>query len=178
MNKNHYILTGAIGAGKTTVLKALNKLGYLTIPEPAREIIAEQREIDGEGVYDRDPKLFYYLMLSRAIFQYQQSLNASTPIIFDRGIADNIAYGKLFNLDTLAAENAAKLYRYHTKVFFLPAWEAIYTTDNDRQLSFEEAKHFGEQLKQIYLELDYDLIEVPCIKPHLRADFITNVLRG
>ena len=90
INRQYFILTGAMGSGKSTLLKALHNLGYQTIGEPAREIIAEQREIDGEGLYDRDPRLFYYRMLSRAISQYKQNNGSSYPIIWDRGITDNM----------------------------------------------------------------------------------------
>jgi predicted ATPase len=37
-----YILTGGPGAGKTTLLGALASLGYTTVEESARSIIAER----------------------------------------------------------------------------------------------------------------------------------------
>jgi len=45
VNQHYYVLTGAMGAGKSTLLKQLRDLGYATIDEPAREIIAQQREL-------------------------------------------------------------------------------------------------------------------------------------
>ena len=46
---NYFILTGAMGAGKSTILKKLRKLGLPCIDEPARQILAEQRAISGLG---------------------------------------------------------------------------------------------------------------------------------
>ena len=67
LNNNCVILTGAPGSGKSTTIKKLRELGCLCINEPAREIIAEQRSIDGQGLSEKEPKLFIELMLSRAI---------------------------------------------------------------------------------------------------------------
>lgn len=166
---NLYILTGAIGAGKTSVLNELKRQGVITVPEPAREIIAEQRSIQGEGLYDQNPALFYQLMLSRSIYQHKQYTNTQTPVIFDRGIADNIVYADLFGLDHTAALNAAKLYRYQPTVFFLPAWEEIYVNDEDRQLSFLDAKKFGDALYKAYESLGYTLIKIEPDTPIKRA---------
>ncbi len=62
-----FFLTGAPGSGKTPVIRELIALGFTLIAEPAREVIAEQPAIDGNGVYDRDPGLFLELMLECAI---------------------------------------------------------------------------------------------------------------
>jgi predicted ATPase len=44
-NNNFFILTGAMGAGKSTVLKELRKLKLTCVDEPARQLLAEQRDI-------------------------------------------------------------------------------------------------------------------------------------
>lgn len=93
------IITGAMGSGKSTVLKLLKAEGFIVVEEPAREILAEQRSIGDEGVPEKNPKLFVQLLLSRAIYQYKQMQEAYDTVIFDRGIPDNIAYAQLFKLD-------------------------------------------------------------------------------
>lgn len=167
-----YILTGAMGAGKSTVLAELEKQGINVVPEPARQILKEQRAIGGSGVYDKDAKLFCELMLSRAIGLYHHYLDADKPVVFDRGIADNIAYLELFGFDCQHASNAAKQFRYNTKVLVLPGWEAIYQTDDERTMSFEQAKAFGDQVSALYEALGYDIIEVPQCSPKARSEFI------
>lgn len=173
----YFILTGAMGAGKSTILEQLTKFGIATINEPAREIIAEQRAIDGDGIYDRDPRLFYNLMLSRAIFQWKLHKETSAPIIWDRGIADNIVYAKLFSENPAAAENASKVFRYNQDVFFLNAWEEIYKNDEERKMSFLDAKSFGDQVKDTYIALGYNIIEVPFDDAQARVQYIVDRLK-
>ncbi|HFE7691366.1 TPA: AAA family ATPase, partial [Legionella pneumophila] len=68
-----YILTGAPGSGKTSMLAELAKRGFPVIDEPARRVLAQQRLIDGEGVYDKNPFLFKELMLSRMLYDYENA---------------------------------------------------------------------------------------------------------
>ena len=171
MTKN-IIITGAMGSGKSTVLKLLKAEGLTVVEEPAREILAEQRSIGDEGVPERNPKLFTQLLLSRAIYQYKQMQYGHATVIFDRGIPDNIAYAQLFKLDYLPVHNAARLYPYDSNVFIFPAWEKIYITDDERTMSFAAAKSFGDNVRKIYKENGYTLIEVPCLTPEERVRFI------
>lgn len=169
---NYFILTGAMGAGKSTLLTELRQLGMIAIDEPARQILAEQRSIQGAGVPENDPALFTHLLLSRSMFQFQQMQDQQGPIIFDRGIPDNIGYARLFGISDQSALNASEKYRYNSQVFMLPAWEAIYENDEERKMSFEQAKQFGHDIKNIYQTLGYQVVDVPLKPPHVRAQFI------
>ena len=172
-----FVITGAMGSGKSTVLKLLQAEGLNVIEEPARQILAEQRSIGDEGVPEKNPKFFTQLLLSRAIYQHKQMQNLDGIVIYDRGVPDVIAYAQLFNLDYLPAHQASKLYRYETNVFIFPAWEDIYTTDDERTMSFEAAKNFGIAVQKIYKEYDYALIDVPCVPPEERTQFIIERLK-
>ena len=175
MPKN-IVIAGAMGSDKSTILQLLKAQGFNVVPEPAREILAEQRSIGDEGVPEQNPKLFTQLLLSRAIYQYKQMQTAQDIVIFDRGIPDNIAYAQLFNLNYPPAHQAAKLYRYHIDVFIFPAWDKIYTTDDERIMSFEAAKAFGDSVQKVYKECGYNLIEVPRASPEKRVKFIKKYL--
>ena len=98
--------------------------------------------------------------------------NCQGPVIYDRGIPDNIGYAKLFDLDLKLSINAAKHYQYNKHVFFLPAWEAIYENDDERKITFEEAKQFGDDVRKIYEDLGYRIIDAPLGTPDKRAEFI------
>jgi len=174
--ENYFILTGAMGAGKSTILKELRKLGLVCIDEPARQILAEQRAIGGDGVPEHDPKLFAELLLSRSIYQFKQMADRQGPVIYDRGIPDNISYAKLFNLDLKAYTKAADQYQYNKHVFFLPAWEEIYENDDERKMTFEQANQFGEDVKIRYKDLGYSVIVVPMSGPVARAEFIIQTI--
>jgi len=65
--QNYFILTGAMGAGKSTILDKFKKLNIKCIDEPARQILAEQRLIQGNGLPETNSNLFTELLLSRSI---------------------------------------------------------------------------------------------------------------
>lgn len=171
-----FILTGAFGSGKSTLLHQLRALGYPVVEEAARQILAEQRSIEGNGLPQHDARLFIELMLSRAIYEFRRLNTPTTPVFFDRGIPDMIAYASLFDFDYPPAQNAARQYRYERRVFFLPAWEQIYTPDEERTASFEVASRFGDLLRTIYEQQGYTLIEMPCVPVAERADFLLKFL--
>ena len=177
MVKSHYfILTGSFGSGKSTLLERLRLRGIRVVVEPARPILAEQRSIQGNGVPDRDPRLFVELMLSRMLSAYEQHCAAPGPILFDRGAPDILGYARLFGFDFPPGESAAKLYRYNPQVFIAPAWEEIYRTDDERTLPFSMAREFGDDVRVIYERLGYTLIDLPCVSADERADFIQHHL--
>ena len=161
---------------KYTVLLHLSDLGLEVVEEPARQILSEQRLVDGRGVRDRDPRLFVELMTSRAIFEYKRMEASQAPVLFDRGVPDNIAYAALFNLDFEPGWNAARIYRYSNLAFFVPSWEEIYSYDKERTMSFEQAARFGDLIRDTYRELGYTTVEVPCDSSEHRARFILDSL--
>ena len=63
------------------------------------------------------------------------------------------------------------------RFFLFPAWREIYSTDEERKMSFELAQDFGLKVQKIYSEYGYRLIEVPCISPEERAQFIIDRLK-
>ena len=169
---NFYVFSGAMGGGKSTVLSRLRDFGIHCVPEPAREILAEQRLIKAMGVPEKNADLFSMLMLSRSIHNYYENSSVEESVIFDRGIPDMIAYARLLTLDETSYRNAAKEFRYNTTVFYFPAWEEIYTTDSERKMSFEDAKAFGAVVRSIYEKFGYRILEVPRFSVEGRVQFI------
>lgn len=169
---NYFVITGAMGAGKSTIINALKNIGYICIDEPAREILKEQRSVDGNGVPEKNPELFNELMLSRMIYQFSQHLDIGEIVFFDRGMADIIAYANLLNTSQRSAKNAAEEYLYNRHVFFLPGWEEIYCNDDERKVDFAVANSFGNNIREIYQELGYTIIDVPFISVKERVEYI------
>jgi predicted ATPase len=174
--KSLLVITGPPGSGKTPLVRELMASGFTGIAEPAREVIAEQRAIGGDGVYDKNPLLFLNLMVSRAVADFRRYRGAPGPVFFDRGIPDLIGYAELFGLDASDARNAAAVHRYNDLVFVLPSWPEIYATDSERRMTFEAAAAFGERVRSIYLELGYSVVDVPCDTVVARARFILDTL--
>ena len=176
MNGNYFILTGAMGSGKSTTLKELHKKGFICVDEPARRVLAEQRNIHGSGVPEQDSNLFCQLLLSRSINLYEQHSVSTDPVIFDRGIPDCITYADFFEHNTRPFINASNQYRYSKDMFFLSAWEDIYHVDSVRKMSFEQARQFGDDVRKAYVDLGYNLIDVPFGPPEFRAKFISEAI--
>jgi predicted ATPase len=169
---NYFILTGAMGGGKSTLLRELTKAGIRCVAEPAREILAEQRASGSGGTPEQSADLFCKLMLSRSIQKYNQGMNAAEVQVFDRGIPDMIAYADLSSLDRKTFDQAAEQYRYNPQVFFFAGWEDIYTTDAERKMSFAQARKFGESVQVIYQKLGYQIVNVPFQSIGERTNFI------
>jgi len=167
-----FLLTGAFGSGKSTLLQYLQLRGIRGVVEPARPILAQQRSVQGNGLPERDPRLFVKLMFSRMLDAYQQTDALLGPVLFDRGIPDILAYAALFGIEFPPGENAAHLYRYNPHVFVAPAWEEIYCMDDERTLPFFQAREFGNSVRAIYERFGYTLIDLPCVGVEERADFI------
>lgn len=170
------ILSGAPGTGKTTVINLLRQRGIACIDEPAREIIAEQRAIEGQGVWDRDTRLFIELLLSRSIKNY--ALASPTLTVFDRAIPDCIAYAHLAGLSLPHCITASMRYRYDEEVVMFPPWEEIYCTDDERKMTFEATCRFHEMLVSAYEEVGYRVREVEKGSVEKRVDWVVeNYLR-
>lgn len=175
--KHLFVITGAPGSGKTPIVRELVALGFTGVDEPAREVLAQQGAIGGDGVCDKDRRLFWDLMLSRAVADFERMSGANGPVFFDRGIPDLIGYAQLFGLDASAATSAAAIHRYSEVVFALPSWCDIYVTDSERKMTFESAEAFGERVHAIYVALGYTVVVVPRDAIAARARFILDTLQ-
>jgi predicted ATPase len=176
-HNNAYIITGTMGTGKSTLLHELKKLDLKTVSEPARAILSEERLIQSEALPEQDANLFTRLLLSRSIHFFNTCTKDKKPVFFDRGLPDLVAYAKLFMLDPQLYLTAAKKMRYNKTVFFLPIWEEIYGQDDERKMTFHEAKTFNDALFEIYQQLEYTLITLPLASVSERADFILNKIK-
>jgi len=167
-----FVLTGGPGAGKTTVLAQLEKMGYACMPEVARQIIREQVAAGGDGVPWQNMPLYTRLMQTQTIAAFDAAPPAGT-CFYDRGIPDVICHAQLNQLPVDASLHAAAgRLRYNRQVFLFPPWEEIYHTDTERKQTFAEAVRTCEVLQQVYQAYDYELVEVPKGTVMERAAFI------
>jgi len=168
---NLLILTGSPGSGKTAILSRL-KGEFGCVDEPAREVLAEQRATGGRGTWDQDPSLFVHLLLQRSIEQYVVARRSDETVIFDRGIPDCVVYAVRAGTDATPSVAAVDAFRYQRHVLFLEPWSDIYTTDEERIMSFDDTVSFSEELRDVYERSDYTLVRVPQTSIDDRAAFV------
>jgi len=167
------VITGGPGTGKTTLIKALRDMDYECFMEISRQVTRQAQEDGIEQLFLEKPLLFSELLLSGRIKQFHDAnLKQESLVFFDRGIPDVHAYMNYLGSDypELFIEQS-KTYRYD-KVFIMPPWEEIYISDQERYESFEQALAIYNHLKNAYLELGYDLIEIPTGTIEQRVSFL------
>jgi len=171
----HVIVTGGPGVGKTTLLAELATMGYATVAESARAIIAERL---ASGANRRpDVLAFAREILRRDIEKYLEQPRTSSWVFFDRGLID--ALGMLHEASALPSvelESMLALYPFHATVFVVPPWELIYTNDTERDQSFAEAVPVYTRIVRWYRSCGYVLDEVPRLPVAQRAEHVLRIL--
>ena len=169
------VITGSPGSGKTTLLTELATMGYATVQESARAIIAERLAI---GLSRRpDPLSFARAILNRDIEKHLGQPQTSNWVFFDRGVIE--ALGMLQEVSPVPEHELKAMltaYPFHGSVFILPPWKAIYTNDTERDQTFAEAVNVHVKLVEWYRACGYMLHQVPCLPVPERANHVLRLL--
>lgn len=171
------VLIGGPGSGKTTTLNALKEKGFFCFDEISREVTLEAQKQGIEQLFLTQPLLFSKMLLEGRERQFLASEKIEENIVFfDRGIPDVKAYLEYFSTrHPDAFLEKSKRYQYDFVFHFSP-WKEIYTSDNERYETFEEATKIDEYLLKTYRDLGYKIIEVPFDSIENRVDFILKSL--
>jgi len=176
MEMSRYVITGGPGAGKTSMLLALQDLGYACSEEASRRLIMEESEKGSGCLPWMDLPCFAERALERMIIAYQSAAE-NVPTFFDRGIPDILAYLAAAGLPVTGKyEEALQRYPYAKTVFLLPPWQEIYVQDDARWQTFEEAEKICHHIKNIYLSSGYEIVELPKCPVDQRAGHLLNKL--
>ncbi len=168
-----FVITGGPGSGKSMLIEALAERGICNMPEAGRAIIQDQVAIGGEALPWSDRRAFAELMLSWEIRSYRAALKLNGPVIFDRGVPDVAGYMRVSNLPIPShVDKAARMFRYHRRVFVAPPWPEIFARDVERKQSFEEAQATYKAMTEIYPALGYELIPLPLDTVEKRVQFV------
>lgn len=171
------VVSGCSGAGKSTLLAELALRGYTVFPEPGRQIVKEQRSIDGDGLPWQNPLKFVELCVSRALFFFNTARPSDKPAIFDRSIVDNIAGIERMGMPLPDYFRVAlQRYRYARRVFLTPPWKALFARDAERRHSFEDAEAEYAGLLKDYPAYGYEVVLIPEGTPAERASFVERQL--
>ena len=170
--KQIYVITGGPGFGKTLLIEELRKRAYCCSSEFARDLVTAQLEISGEILPWKNPKLFQQEILNKRI-AFFDSVPDDSIAFADRGIPDQIAFSRYrgFEASEILLQQASRL-NYATQVFIAPPWPAIFQNDEIRTETYEEAVRIDEFIRNIYSELNYQIIELPLNSVKERVEFI------
>ncbi len=167
---NWYVVTGGPCSGKTATLEALSKLGYNTVPEAARVYIDEKMK-EGQVIEDirKDEAEF-----QRKLFKLKIEIEEKTPkdkiVFFDRGMPDSISYYSVAGADPQEVKDFCLKNKPYRKVFFLE--QLPFKEDYARTEDQETIEKLIQALKRDYIDLGYEVIDVPALSLEQRVKII------
>ncbi|WP_299967747.1 AAA family ATPase [uncultured Roseobacter sp.] len=169
------LISGCSGGGKSTLLTALARRGYATVPEPGRRIVAEELRADGAALPWINPHAFSLRALHVARSDLDAAESTKGVVFFDRGMVDAAvacehAGGRAY-LSLLAGSR-----HYDRRVFLAPPWPEIFVTDAERRGSLEDAKAEYARLVAAFSELGYVASVLPKTSVADRVDFVLSGL--
>lgn len=173
-----FIITGGPSSGKSTLIDVLEQRGHARSIEAGRGVIQDQVAIGGPALPWKNPSAFAEMMLCWEMRSYQIAQQSVGPVFFDRGVPDVVGYLRLMNLPVPAHVcKAADVFRYNRKVFIAPPWPEIFAQDKERKQDFEEAVRTYEAMILTYMELGYELLELPKAPVEARVTFVLKSVR-
>ena len=131
----------------------------------------------GDGLPWKNVTKFAELYVSRAMSFYNLANLLDEPVLLDRSVIDNISGIERMGLPVPVCFSQTLLkYRYAHRVFRVPPWREIFTRDAERQHSYAGAEHEFYALQQAYKSNRYEVVLIPRLPVHERADFIEHKL--
>jgi predicted ATPase len=177
--RGKFVLTGAPGSGKTTILRELAGQGWLTVPEAYTELF---RRAEAQGAVDRflaDPAV-----LERNLMRFQldaeAGLPAAEPVFLDRGTVDITFYSRYLNVELGEGWHRAGNANPYDLVFHVePLPERLYQAAGPRRETWAAARELDRGIKAHYLEQGYGsrLVPVPFAPPAQRAALVLDAVR-
>lgn len=170
MSDRFVVLSGCSGGGKSSLLAELASRGFVTVEEPGRRIVVEEKDRGGSALPWVDPVAFAHRAVATALAD-RLSAPAEGCVFFDRGLVDAAtALEHLTGEPTV--QRLGRAHPYHRQVFLTPSWPEIYVADAERRHGFDEAVAEYERLRIAYAALDYDVVVLPKIDVAARADVL------
>lgn len=168
-----FVLTGAPGAGKTAVVRALSELGHEVVPEAATDVIAAQ-QAQGGGEPWLDPAF------TDRIATLQRDRQRAAPRggiqFYDRSPVCTLALARYLGHPagpalTAELERIAREGVYQRRVFLIRPLGFI-TPTAARRISYAESLEFERVHEAEYRHLGFDLVDIPAAAVAERAAMI------
>jgi predicted ATPase len=173
-----YVLTGAPGAGKTSVLDALRNRGFPVVAEAATDVISQQQARGVAEPWQQDDFVDRIVALQRDRLGPATVTAPGIPEVHDRSVLCTLALARfLRHAETplLAAEVARVVAAgvYEPAVFLVRPLGFIVPTAA-RRISYRESLDFERLHEAAYLEHGFQLIGVGAAPAAERATLIAD----
>ena len=173
MKNRKIVITGGPGTGKSSIIHNLEDKGEKCLHEISRQVTLEAQKQGIDQLFLEQPLLFSEKLLEGRRNQYLEAKEYKSDHIFlDRGLPDVVAYMDYFDTNYPELFNETCQNNRYDLIFILPPWKEIYTSDNERYESYEEALKISSYLYSTYRRYGYDPIEVPKLNVEERTSFI------
>lgn len=177
MKVERIVITGGPGTGKSSIINELERQNHFCYEEVSRQVTLEARKKGVDQLFLTEPLLFSELLLKARTEQFESaSQRTKTPLFYDRGLPDVLAYMDFANSKYPEYFKQVCREKQYDQVYILPPWKDIYVSDSERYENFEQAIEINKQLVETYQRFGYNLIEVPLGTIKMRTDFILNGL--
>jgi predicted ATPase len=170
-----YVLTGAPGAGKTVILRALERAGQTVVDEAATDVIALEHAL-GRAAPEDDPDFLVKITALQRARQLDRAPDRDRLAFFDRSPVCTLALARFLGRDVPAAL-ADELDRvltgeiYAPTVFFVRNLGFV-TPTAARRIGFADSLAFESVHEEAYRELGFTLVDVPVGPPSARVEMI------
>ena len=159
-----FIMTGAPGAGKTSILDALRVRGYAAVNEAATDVISfEQSQGNNESWTG---PLFIEKIIELQRFRQLRPVPAGIAMqVYDRSPVCTLALARYLG-HQIPAELAGEIARitrervYEHQVFFIRPIGFCQPTAA-RRISYQDSLEFERYHEDEYVRLGFELVEVP-----------------
>ena len=176
----NYILTGAPGAGKTSVIHELERQCYTTVAEAATDVIAREQLKGNEKPWLQSS--FIDLIVDEQI-QRQKAAEAkqSGLVFYDRSPICTYALAVYLGFDASPKLKQAIQFLldtnfYQKDVLFLENLGFIENTPA-RTISFDEAVKFEALHKNVYNQFGFRLVNIPVCSVLQRVRVINKLVK-
>lgn len=172
-----YVLTGAPGAGKTSVLEALREQGFPVVAEAATDVISRQQARGIAEPWQQDDFIDRVVALQRdRLAPAPGAAGQQAAELHDRSVLCTLALARFLRCPEtplLTAEVARVVAAgvYLPAVFLIRPLGFIVPTAA-RRISYRESLDFERLHEAAYLEHGFQLIEVAAAPVAERAAFI------